>query len=716
MRTNLWLRGALVTLGVMGAFGKPGPAMAAPPAAVSVAGDTAAQLAIIERAIDKGRTDLHVPGAALVIVKDDRVIYSKGFGLRDVENNLSVTPDTLFAIGSSTKAFTAMLAMMSVDDGKLALSDPPRKYLPYFKLRDPEADAKVTVADLLCHRSGLDRTDMFWYANKLNVEETIRMASRIKPTAKLGEKFQYQNVMYLVAGQCVSVAERASWRNLVASRIFRPLHMKQTNTTIDAMVRLKDHAYGYAYDPEKKAPKLLPYHDLPVIAPAGAINSSATEMAQWVRLMLGGGVFEGKRLVSEASFAELFKPRISAGGGADYGYGWFLRDWNGHRVVEHGGNIDGFNAQVALMPDQNLGIVLLTNISASPLGSIAMETVWKNLVGTPKAVGTAAIASTARVAPELEAGTYYLAEAKMNLIIEAKAGKLMLHSTSIPEKPLENVGGRRYRLAVPNIDVFVTFNSAKDAPKATDLLFEQPGAKFICKRASEAAPAAAYSAPLTVGELMDKAVETQGGEQALRRHKTMTLKLSEAAENQGLDLETTIYSRLPNNQAVVQTIFAGRKRIGSTHIYFDGKDGQSENSFNGASKLTGAALDDFAVAAAMFPELNWKSLFKSAAIIGKEKVGDEEAYAVELKPEKGHAVIDYVSTKTYRVVGRKSEPGSQIEVFSDFRTVDGVLIPFVRSGTAPGLGEIVSTVKEIKFDAKLPDSLFRPKPAAPFKP
>ena len=133
----------------------------------------------------------------------------------------------------------------------------------------------------------------------------------------------------------------------------------------------------------RRRPFCLPYHNLPAIAPAGAINSSANEMAQWLRLMLGGGVFEGKRLISEASFAELFKPRINVAGQVDDGYGWFLRDWNGHRVAEHGGNIDGFNAEVALMPDQKLGFVLLTNVSASPLGTIAMETVWDNLVGAP---------------------------------------------------------------------------------------------------------------------------------------------------------------------------------------------------------------------------------------------------------------------------------------------------------------------------------------------
>ena len=170
MLKRLWLGGALAAACAI-CWGR--GAAADPPASKSDAAEPSKPLAAIEHAIDKQRQDLHIPGAALVIVKDDRVIYVKGFGLRDVANKLPVTPNTQFAIGSSTKAFTAMTVMMSVDDGKMALADLPKKYLPYFKMRDPEADAKITIGDLLCHRSGLDRTDVAWYSNKLSAEETI---------------------------------------------------------------------------------------------------------------------------------------------------------------------------------------------------------------------------------------------------------------------------------------------------------------------------------------------------------------------------------------------------------------------------------------------------------------------------------------------------------------------------------------------------------------
>lgn len=363
--------------------------------------DLAPKLAKIEEALEKKYKELHIPGIAIAIVKDDQIIYKKGFGLRDVEKKLPVTPETLFAIGSSSKAFTAMSVMMSVDEKKLALEDAPRKYLPYFRLHDSDTDSRITLRDLLSHRSGLPRTDYCWYTGVLSPEEVIRATCAAVPTAKLGEKFQYQNVMFLTAGEIVGKAQKTSWQNFVRNRIFTPLGMKQSNFAPKEMYRFPDYSLGYVYNDATKETQHLPMRDLTNAAPAGAINSNVNEMAQWVRLMLNGGVYNGKRLVSEASFAELTKPQMLMGGKIFYGLGWMLRDWNGHKIAEHGGNIDGFNAQVAFMPDQKLGFVLLTNVSASPLGSSAMQSVWENLVGgEKKAEERKTVAGTPSVKPQ----------------------------------------------------------------------------------------------------------------------------------------------------------------------------------------------------------------------------------------------------------------------------------------------------------------------------
>jgi hypothetical protein len=158
--------------------------------------------------------------------------------------------------------------------------------------------------------------------------------------------------------------------------------------------------------------------------------------------MVNGGNMNSTRLVSDKNFNELVTKQMNIGGNVDYGLGWFLRQWNGHKVVEHGGNIDGFNAQVALMPDQKLGFVLLTNVTASPLGAFAMNTIWKNLVADSKAVADGPTAAASD--PKAEVGKYQLEAAKINFDVALKDGKLTLTVPGQPAYTLENIGGRRY--------------------------------------------------------------------------------------------------------------------------------------------------------------------------------------------------------------------------------------------------------------------------------
>jgi CubicO group peptidase (beta-lactamase class C family) len=503
--SHLLLVLALLTAATLTPFRKDALAQAKTGSAAATAQTTVpdlqSRLAAIEKALEEKRKEYHIPGVAFVIVKDDHVIYVKGLGLKDVERKLPVTPDTLFAIGSSSKAFTAMTAAMSADEGKLSLDDSPKKFLPYFKLRDPEADAKVTIRDLLSHRSGLDRTDLSWITGKLNREEMIRVAGMAKPTAKLGEKFLYQNVMFVAAGELVAKAQGTTWDALIEKRIFKPLGMKASNTTVAATLKSRDYALGYNYNSETKETTNLPMREIGAAAPAGAINSTARDMAEWLRLMLNEGVFEGKRLVSEKNFKELVSVQNKVAGNVNYGLGWFLREWNGHKVVEHGGNIDGFNALVAMMPDQKLGFVMLTNISSSPLGVDAMETVWSNLVGKPET--NVAKSNDPAGDPSLEVGKYLLAEASINFNVEMKDGKLWLSVPGQPQYELESVGGRRYKLSNAPAGFFVTFRPVKEKETETEMFLEQPQGNLVLARIkADANPeakgngAANYTGPL----------------------------------------------------------------------------------------------------------------------------------------------------------------------------------------------------------------------------
>ncbi|HEY0544047.1 MAG TPA: serine hydrolase [Pyrinomonadaceae bacterium] len=789
--------------------------------AASSAPETDARLAAIEKKIEAKRKEYGIPGVSLVIVKDDQIIYLKGLGFKDLEKNIAVTPDTLFAIGSTTKAFTALTVLMSADEGKLTLDDSPKKYLPYFKLYDPEADAKITIRDLLSHSSGLNRTDLALAVGTLNREEVIRVAGQAHPTAKFREKFQYQNIMFTVAGEVAAHAQGKPWEDLIRERIFKPLGMKSSDLSVKEMENSRDFSYGYTYNTDTKQNKRVRMLDIPQAAPAGAINSSARDMAEWLRFMLAGGVHDGKRLVSEKSFTEFTSKQMKVGGNIDYGLGWFLRDWHGHKVIEHGGNIDGFNAEVALMPDQKLGFVLLTNISASPLGEDAREAVWSNLVGKAESAPVAESKPAASATADPLAafvGTYKFAEAGMNVEVTMAEGKLVMTVPNQPKYTLENVSGQRYKLTSPGLEGFyATFRPSKDNPTETELYLEQPQGNYVLQRlkAEENAKASKavsdfvkesvplkdligtyrvpqskvavevaerdgkvvllapgnpplalvekenekgafslgdlpdsyklnvkrdaagninalvatqpegvftferekkFESPITVDELMSKVIAASGGE-ALRKHKTMVTTFTVDYIHQGISGEGTIFNKAPNLQATNSSMIALGKKIATTYEYFDGTNGGQDTSFTPSDTFTGKQLAAAKLGSNFYGLLDWKTLFKTVEIKRMEKVGDEDTYVVVMKPEEGNPVTLYVSAKTFLPLRRdtiySTSDSSGIELpitetYSDYRTVDGVMMPFHSVTKSLSDGDIIVQVKDVKFDVDIPDTAFRP--------
>jgi CubicO group peptidase (beta-lactamase class C family) len=767
-------------------------------------------LAAIEKAIEQKRQELGIPGLSLVIVKDDKVIYMKGLGVKDVEHKLPVTPDTLFAIGSASKAFTSMLALMSADEGTLSLEDSPKKFLPYFKLRDPDSDAKITIRDLLSHRSGLNRTDLAMVTGQLNREELIQVAAMAKPTAKLGEKFQYQNVMYTAAGEAVARAQNSTWDKLIATRIFKPLGMIASNTTVPAMQKARDFSFGYDYNPTTKITRRLPQRDITPAAPAGAINSNARDMAHWVRFMLSGGVVHGKHLVSEKGFNEAITKQINIAGTVDYGLGWFLRQWNKHKVVEHGGNIDGFNSQVALMPDQELGFVLLTNVTGSSLGSFAMTTIWKNLVGEPVASQDQQ-ASGAATDPKLEVGKYQLVSAGLNFEVTMKDDKLILTVPGQPPYPLQSLGGRRYKLTDPApAGFFATFRPIKGKESETELFLEQPQGNLVLPRqtstqtgsiTSTATPDAGPLAPvvgayesesskqvieigvregkvclvvpgqppyplteneknklrspglpetywidvardgagnvagivlnqpegrfsfrrlaktglLSTDDLIARMITAYGGEQNLRKHTSSVTKIEVDMESQGVQADGEISARAPNLTATDMRLKALGKQIGTIVSYFDGASGGEVVSFGPEETYSGRRLEDIRLGADFYDVLNWKKNYKTIEVKRTGKVGDEDVYVVEKRGERGTPVIDYVSTKSFLVLKRDSVVVSetagielpQTQSFSDYRMVDGVMVPFKMVSNNIANGDILLRITDLKWDVALPDSVFK---------
>jgi CubicO group peptidase (beta-lactamase class C family) len=317
------------------------------------------------------------PGLGIAIVKDGKTILAKGYGSKSVDRagKVDVTGDTLFAIGSVSKSFTATVIAGLVADGKMKYDDPVRKHLPDFKMHERWLSDEITLRDCLCHRVGLERNELIWYGSPFSRDEIIKKLSQVKLEKRIRTTFTYNNILYLAAGEAAAKAGGKSWDDLVQERVFKPLGMKTANTSVKKFSEDDNVATPH----EKRLGKLItvPWKDIDNIGPAGSINASPREMAEYVKLHLSQGKFEGKRLIEKDVFAKLHQPTNIVPRGAvelnptakwnSYGLGWFVSDFRGTTYLEHGGNIDGMTASVLMLPEKKLGVVCLANLGGSLL-------------------------------------------------------------------------------------------------------------------------------------------------------------------------------------------------------------------------------------------------------------------------------------------------------------------------------------------------------------
>lgn len=341
------------------------------------------RLARLAQQLEEKRQEYHIPGMAFAVVKDDKVIFAKGFGLADITRKKPVTPETLFSIGSTTKAFTGALIGMLVDDGKMSWDDPVTKYLPYFSLniKTQRKDTVVTIRDLLSHRTGFTRMGILYSNGAVPREEILHTAAKAEPWDGYRRKWHYSNIMFMAAGVAAGKAAGTDWDSLIQERIFAPLGMVSSTTSINHIQKKDSFSLGYLWEEDLETFRELPRRVVDNVGPAGSIVSTALDMARWIRFQLGRGEFEGKRLLSEARHKETWSRQMKIAGGAGYGFGWMLSRWEKQRVIAHGGNTDGFAAQVALLPESNIGFVLLANVTATPLQELAMNMVWESILG-----------------------------------------------------------------------------------------------------------------------------------------------------------------------------------------------------------------------------------------------------------------------------------------------------------------------------------------------
>lgn len=340
--------------------------------------------------VQEAMAEWRIPGVAVSIVKDGEVVMNAGFGLRDIEGNLPMTENTLLAIGSCSKAFTATAIAMLVDEGLVEWDRPVRDYMPTFGMYDPLADAGITPRDLLCHRCGLPGHDFLWYnTHQVSRRELVERIRYLQPTRGFRAEFQYQNLIYAAAGYLVEAVTGQTWEDFVRERIFAPLGMKTSNFSVDDMPKADD--YSLPYELQDGQVRLMDYAKIDNIGPAGSINSSVSEMAQWVLLQLRTGKYGDQQLVSEKNFRQIHMPhtvvndpvrqRIYGNQLMAYALGWLVQFHRGHQLIWHSGGIDGFIANVSFMPEINAGAVVLTNLNVNRMVPGLVFTIYDRLRG-----------------------------------------------------------------------------------------------------------------------------------------------------------------------------------------------------------------------------------------------------------------------------------------------------------------------------------------------
>jgi len=334
----------------------------------------AIDLAGLDHYIESARKTWRVPGMSVAIVKDGKLIFAKGYGLKELSKRGKVDEHTLFAIASNTKAFTSAALAMLVEKGKLKWDDKVRAFLPYFQLYNPYVTQEITVRDLLCHRSGLGTFsgDLLWYETPYTTVEVIRRARHLKPKYPFRSRYGHSNIMFMAAGEVVHEASGIPYKDFISQGILNPLGMNRTCIGTSDLKRKKNVATPH-HVPETGKPVTVAYTSTDYMAAAGAINSSVHDMAKWLIMLLNNGKVGATQLLSSISLEEVWTPhnsyKVSSGlkklspttNFSAYGLGWGIWDYHGQKVVTHGGGLDGMISRVTLVPGKKFGFVILTN-------------------------------------------------------------------------------------------------------------------------------------------------------------------------------------------------------------------------------------------------------------------------------------------------------------------------------------------------------------------
>lgn len=354
-----------------------------------------AQLKEIDAYAEQVLRDWNVPGMAIAIVKDNNVIFAKGYGVREIRKPEKVDENTLFAIASNSKAFTTAALAILIDEGKIrGWDEKVHSFLPEFQMYDAYVTRELTIRDLVCHRSGLGTFsgDLLWYETTYTPDEILRRVRYLKPVSSFRSRYGYQNLTFIAAGRIIEKVSGKSWGEFIKERILIPLGMTRTTTSVrdiqDNFATPHNESGGRGLRP-------LPLGNIDNAIGAAGLNSSVAEVAKWLLLQLQRGKYQGKQIFSEQRVGEMWSPCVIVGTNLfptkeaptqvflGYGLGWFISDYRGRKLISHSGGLDGMISQTAIMPSENLGLVVLTN-SETNAALVMRNKILDTFIGSEK--------------------------------------------------------------------------------------------------------------------------------------------------------------------------------------------------------------------------------------------------------------------------------------------------------------------------------------------
>ncbi|MCH2112816.1 MAG: beta-lactamase family protein [Planctomycetes bacterium] len=334
--------------------------------------------------LEINRIEHQIPGMAVAVVRGDELVYAQGFGVQATGDTRAVDTETLFGIGSATKAFTATLVCMLEEEGKLEWDDPVIKHLPFFEIPiDAPLGMQATLRDLACHRTGFPRMGPLWAGGKLNSKDILTAATNAEPYSPFRQEFHYNNLMYLALGEATAIASEQSWKGSMQERIIDPLGMKRVFFDWNSATKDPNLAAPHRLPADGSA--AVPSEEMHVdsVAPAGSIISNVEDMSRWLMFQLGQGTIEDELLVSKGQIEETWTPQIGMGP-LSYGLGWMVDSFRGQRHIHHGGNTGGYATMVSMLPDSEWGLVFLSNVAITPLQGKVAAIVWAHLLDAGK--------------------------------------------------------------------------------------------------------------------------------------------------------------------------------------------------------------------------------------------------------------------------------------------------------------------------------------------